>query len=352
MDLEGVRWQNSDMSSSEDAQDGWLGPCSAGSEEQFVVALRRLRERSGLTFKQIERLTAGGPLVLPASTLATALHRHTVPRPELVAALVRVCGGSPDTVSQWLALRESLVHPLGSGAEGPAPEDLTVAQELAGSEGEALGLSRTAEMTLPSRRTRPVMRRPSAGGLVVLLCVVSLAGAVGLFKLVTSSGDAARPDVVAGPADPSRDRSQLPQDARSVDGDLLKIGGLCLSEKGEHDPSGLVQLSSCGRSFPPRRLRPHGDLWRVTTVHPKFGPGCMGVVTGSTVSGAALSDDFCGQVQTDRFILQRVAGGFHLLPEHHNLCVGVTGKPRIGSPLSQLPCDDSAPGQLFTISAK
>lgn len=74
-------------------------PSSVTTEEQFVVALRRLRERSGLTYKEIERRTsAGDGLPLPASTLATALHRHTVPRREIVTALVQVCGDRKSVV--------------------------------------------------------------------------------------------------------------------------------------------------------------------------------------------------------------------------------------------------------------
>jgi hypothetical protein len=301
-------------------------PHSVASEEEFVVALRRLRERSGLTFKEVEKRTsAEGLLVLPASTLATALHRRNAPRPELVATLVRVCGGTPEVVAEWLAVRESLVHPLPTAPPASAsrtePEAETESRDVGQSSGR------------PGRRV-----------IGVLAAVLCLAAAVGAFEVIRSSGASGD----AGAGDPAP--ASVTTEARPSIGDgLLKIGGFCLSEH-DYDRTGRVYLSSCAKSFPPRQLKPYGATWRVTTDHPQFGPGCMGVVDGSTKAGADMSDDTCDGIQTDRFALDRVTGGFLLEPEHRRFCVGVTGTPKIGAKLKQLACDGQAPGQLFTIS--
>ncbi|MET8383195.1 helix-turn-helix transcriptional regulator [Streptosporangium canum] len=311
----------------------WLKPIHVASQEEFVVMLRRLREGSGLTFKQIERLTsADGPRVLPASTLATALQRHTVPRPEIVAALVQVCGGDPNVVEEWLALRNTVVHPLIEVARpldpaGPPPTP---------------PVSMTMSTSVPPRpgRRLPWNQRRLAGAVIILVVAASTSG--GAAPLAASRSNVSAFRATAAP-NPSR---------LTVPGEILKIGGLCLSEKGSKDRSGLVYLSTCTRSFPPRKLVPYGTLWRVQVEHPHFGSGCMGVVNASTAAGAALSDDMCEQLQTERFILQEMEGGYRLLPEGHDLCVGVAAAPRVGSPLLQLACDPRAPGQVFTITAE
>ncbi|MFB4311943.1 helix-turn-helix domain-containing protein [Actinomadura sp. GTD37] len=276
------------------------------TEEQFVVALRRLRERSGLTYKDIERRTsAEGGFPLPASTLATALHRNTVPRREIVATLVQVCGGD---AAPWLTTRERLLHPMPSAAPESPPEPPD-----------------DADPTPP--------RRLPTKNIAAALAVCAIAIGVVLLRSFQS------PD----------DRPQPPQALPASDS-TLELGGLCLSER-QNDQTGLVFLAHCDQSFPPRRLTRHGTFWRVTTQHPEYGPGCMGIVDASFKPGAPLSDDTCDRTQPDRFTLRKVTGGIQLRPQDRDLCVGVQGKPAVRAPVLQLPCDERAPGQLFTIPA-
>ncbi|WP_051713119.1 helix-turn-helix domain-containing protein [Spirillospora albida] len=293
--------------SGENASEAKLDPSSATTEEEFVVALRRLRERSGLTFKEIERRTsATGGYALPASTLATALHRHNAPRREMVAELVRVCGGGPEDVARWLATRERLVHPMTSEPEAPAapPETPPSTRRIS---------SRTVAATLAS------------------VAVAAITGAAYFTRPAEAPSET--PPPAAGPS------------ATTV----LKLGDLCLSER-RNDRSGRIYLTDCAKSFPPRALTRHGTLWRITTVHPQFGPGCMGVVDGSAEPGTPLSDDTCDRIQTDRFTMRRTPRGHQLLPENRDLCVGVKGTPTLNAPVLQLPCDPNAPGQLFNIA--
>ncbi|RKN43039.1 XRE family transcriptional regulator [Streptomyces hoynatensis] len=73
--------------------------------------MRALKEHSGLSLRQLgERAEERGD-VLPRSTLADVLNRSTLPRPELLAAFVRACGGGEEDVREWLAARERVAAP-------------------------------------------------------------------------------------------------------------------------------------------------------------------------------------------------------------------------------------------------
>ncbi|MER7002177.1 tetratricopeptide repeat protein [Dactylosporangium sp. NPDC000555] len=91
---------------------------TAATTEEFLALLRRLRARSGLTYRAIARRAADHGDALPASTLATMLQRSTLPRRELVVALLRACDVPRERRGAWLASWERLA---GDGAAGPAP---------------------------------------------------------------------------------------------------------------------------------------------------------------------------------------------------------------------------------------
>ncbi|NKZ06135.1 helix-turn-helix domain-containing protein [Actinomadura latina] len=293
-----------------------LDPSAATTEEQFVVALRRLRERSGLTYKEIERRTsAADGLPLPASTLATALHRRTVPRREIVATLVEVCGGD---ATRWLAARERLLHPMPPEPSAPpAPDE-------------------PAES--PTPQEDPAPPRPPRSRTTAVLAAALAVAAIAAGIVLTRPSQNSDGHSQAAPSNPPP----------AVSGAKLELGGLCLSER-PHDKTGLIYLAHCAQSFPARQLTQDGKFWRVTTQHPEFGPGCMGIVDASFKPGAPLSDDTCDRIQPDRFTLRTLAGGVQLRPQDRDLCVGVKGTPAARAPVLQLPCDDRAPGQLFTI---
>lgn len=69
---------------------------------QFVALLRRVRDQSGLTYRLIARRAEANGDVLPASTLATMLGRSTLPRRDLVVALLRACGVPSARQDRWL----------------------------------------------------------------------------------------------------------------------------------------------------------------------------------------------------------------------------------------------------------
>ncbi|WP_338119097.1 helix-turn-helix domain-containing protein, partial [Streptomyces prasinopilosus] len=88
---------------------GGSEPGGARTPAEYVGLLRRLKEHSELTYRQLEERAAERGDVLARSTLADVLRRDALPRAEVVAALVRACGPGED-VTEWLAARERLAE--------------------------------------------------------------------------------------------------------------------------------------------------------------------------------------------------------------------------------------------------
>ncbi|SBT42899.1 ATP-binding protein [Micromonospora narathiwatensis] len=102
------------------APDFGVDPTTASCPEQYVALLRRLRDQSGLAYRTIARRAQRNGDLLPASTLATMLGRSTLPRRDLVVALLRACDVPDDRSSVWLAVwaRLSAARATGRGARG------------------------------------------------------------------------------------------------------------------------------------------------------------------------------------------------------------------------------------------
>ena len=97
-------------------------PRHAASPAEFVAELRRLKAWSDLTYRRLEKEAMRRGHVLPHSTIATALKRESLPRTELVAALVSACGCDDDAVALWVAVRQRLSTGDVSGAPGTPPD--------------------------------------------------------------------------------------------------------------------------------------------------------------------------------------------------------------------------------------
>ncbi|MFF5208970.1 hypothetical protein [Streptosporangium sp. NPDC000396] len=83
-------------------------PDDATSPAEFVMALGRLRQWSGLSYRQLAAKAEASGEVLPPSTAAGALSRAMLPREELVAAFVRACGVGEAGVAHWVSVRRHL----------------------------------------------------------------------------------------------------------------------------------------------------------------------------------------------------------------------------------------------------
>ncbi|MEN3534205.1 helix-turn-helix domain-containing protein [Microbispora sp. ZYX-F-249] len=102
------------------------GPLSAPPQPEgltnpaeFVAALGRLRQWSGLTYRQLTAAAKAVGDVLPTSTIAGALGRTTLPREEFVAAFVRACGLGEAETARWVAHRKRLAAGLTPAADSP-----------------------------------------------------------------------------------------------------------------------------------------------------------------------------------------------------------------------------------------
>jgi hypothetical protein len=98
-------------------------PAAATDEATFVAALRRLKNWSGLSFRQLERTATDNGDVLPYSTAATVLSKSRLPRAEVVAAFVRACGVAD--VRPWLLARTRIADGT-AAAPAPAPHPVPV----------------------------------------------------------------------------------------------------------------------------------------------------------------------------------------------------------------------------------
>lgn len=85
-----------------------LDPSTAGSAPQLIALLREVRAGSGLSIREVSRRARNRGDWLPTSTLAAVLNRDTLPRAEVMAALVRACGGDEAAVDAWLAQRSRI----------------------------------------------------------------------------------------------------------------------------------------------------------------------------------------------------------------------------------------------------
>ncbi|MFD7713214.1 hypothetical protein [Streptomyces sp. NPDC059786] len=120
----------------------------------LVALMKRLKESSGLSYRQLEERAAERGDVLARSTLADVFARSALPRPELLAAFVRACEGE-ERLPQWLAARDrAALAPSGPAASGG----------LAASAGSAAsdGLAASAEAAATDGPTAPG-GPPSAG---------------------------------------------------------------------------------------------------------------------------------------------------------------------------------------------
>jgi hypothetical protein len=159
---------------------GELSPYEARDAAGFIESMQQLKERSGLTYRELEEQAARNGDVLARSTLADILRRTSLPRPDLLAAFVRACGDG-ERVNAWLDARDRLATTHTTAAPVPAPDFETDAQPQA----EAAAI----------RRPRWTRTRTAAAVTALTLPLLALA-AWGLLP-----GDSDEPKTPASPAD-------------------------------------------------------------------------------------------------------------------------------------------------------
>ncbi|MFI8995941.1 helix-turn-helix domain-containing protein [Streptomyces sp. NPDC053542] len=242
-------------------------PYEAQDTAEFIEAMRRLKERSGLTYRQLQEKAAGQGEPLPRSTLANALSGRSLPRPELLAAFVRACGEG-DQAAEWTRARALLAERSRTGTPHPptppSPPD--------------------SSSPRPGRRTtwRTARRSPALLTLAALLTAAAIATV-----WILASPD--RAPVTAAPHLPTGPVLLHP----------LSAPDLCLTDG--HVPDGrygsLVAVQRpCGEVAPQRtRLIPAGGgLYRIEWFRPDQGKGCLAARFEGPAAGLLEPQNDCG----------------------------------------------------------
>ncbi|MYS81137.1 XRE family transcriptional regulator [Embleya scabrispora] len=286
-----------------------------------MAALRELREWSALTYRQLAAKAEASGHVLPASTVAAALGRGTLPRADLVEALVFACGLDAEAAARWLTVREDLAAGRVSEQRAtPAPAEVP-----------------DPAPPLPTGR-RPRRLIAIAVGVAGLLIAIGVIGAV---RYGTDDGDG---DENAAFPNRVRDGFYLIKPTHIGD------GSLCLGEgrerNGRTDRPIAVQRP-CGDVVPDTYLVAVApDVYLIKWRNPVDGVGCLRVDDAILVPGALLSPGDCTGAAHERFLIEPVDPGvFRLRPVHSGLCVGILGGPHettVKAEAAQALCSGSA----------
>ncbi|MER5355440.1 XRE family transcriptional regulator [Kitasatospora sp. NPDC002551] len=306
-----MRDQGWDGDHEQGAGRGGAKPQDARDAAEFTALLRGLKERSGLSFRQLEERAAERGEVLPRSTAADLLRRDALPRPEVLLAFLHACGLEADT-DAWLAARHRIAAEPAQAPAAPA-------------------------VPPPARRSR---RR------LLPLAAVTAAALLGGGGYLLADADA---ETATRPAP---DRSVPPAGTYRI---RSEASGLCFSER-DDEGSGRVFQTACAEAVPVYSLEPLDEgVVRLRSLHPVFGYGCLGVENGSTRSAAQAEDDYCGRRGTaERFRLEPVpGGGFRIVPQHSGLCLTAPGGAAATerAPVVQLACEPAGTGQVFHFDA-
>ncbi|NUT98811.1 MAG: XRE family transcriptional regulator [Saccharothrix sp.] len=313
-------------------------PSLAASPAEFVAALERLKARSGLTYRELEERSAARGEFLRRSTIADALRRPTLPRPEFVAAFVRACGAESD-VEEWLAALARLGAPTSGAVVDPPSGDAVVES------GDAV--------VEPShdRAPEPSVRRRS---LVVLSAAVAVTVAV--VVALWPHADPDRPALDTTPTPTGQQAPSLSGWARIHPG---RAPDLCVTEG--HDSTGryhseVAVQRPCTDAEPPRTLleRVHDDLYQVKWDHPDHGIGCLTVIVGGV--GANLVEpwsDCRGERPIQLFRVEPTTSDrYRLRPAETQLCLGVRDDTETsGAEIVQETCTGAA-DQEFVIESR
>jgi hypothetical protein len=283
---------------------------------EFVVMLRELKERSGLTLRGLEDKAAAQGEVLARSTVADMLRKDTLPRPELLVAYLRACG--VDDPEPWLRARERL----------------------------AVGEVAPAARTSPGRSP---WQRPA----VVLVAVVVAALVVAAVLLRGDEPDRGAVDRTTGP-----EPALLPlvsggswASIHAADApDLCLTEGHDSTKRYEHE---VAALRPCADPGPRVLLEPVGAEFTVIKwEHPVLKEiGCLTVRRDAPAQYLLEPWDHCSDDNLDQlFRVEQVRGDrYRFRSADGAACVGLRGGAvREGAEAIREPCADE-PDQEFTV---
>jgi hypothetical protein len=299
-----------------------------------MAAMRALKNRSGLTLRQMEeRATAQGD-VLARSTVADLLRRQTLPRPELLAAFVRACG-EQDRLGDWMGAYERLVR------EATATEDSTLRDAVANA---------STPGAVPTAGRKTGVR---ASILAVVIVLAAVATAVVLLTTMTGA-PATRQGKAETPA-----AKQFPRVlALSSAGNWVRIRPartpeLCLTagkeRSGRYRSEVAVQLPCTDPGGPRTFLQPIGDdVTEIKWEHPvDKGMGCLTLRNESPAKDMLEPEEDCRiKDEAQLFRIEHfdaATDDYRLRRAHTDFCVGIGDDDTAsGAEAIQQPCSGAA----------
>ncbi|MEU8354115.1 helix-turn-helix domain-containing protein [Streptomyces sp. NPDC048845] len=339
-----------------------LSPHGARDRTEFAGLLRLLKERSGLTYRQLEERAAARGDVLPRSTLADVLAGKTAPRREQLAAFVRACGDGGRT-EEWLRAWDDLAARAAAGT-GPARQPRRDTEPEAGpgpGSGPDSGADSGAGAGAGSRRPRLAGRAP----LLLAAAGITLVAAVSVWWLTAgndperraTTGHGSDTGSTAGPASagPQDGPPKLPSGAIRIR--PLSAPDLCLTDGEVRDgryPT-LVAVQRPCDDVPPQTTvleQVGADTYRIQWHHPEFGKGCLKVLPDGPGAKLLEPRDACadadafrieasGEEDSGRYVLHADADG--------DACVGIRNSdPSEGAEAVAERCTEED-GQVFVI---
>ncbi|MEV4628131.1 helix-turn-helix domain-containing protein [Micromonospora sp. NPDC049523] len=336
-------------------------PGRADGPAEFVALLQQLKERSGCTYRQLEERAVSAGDVLPRSTIADALRRQSVPRPEVVAAFVRACGAGPEEVETWLTARDRIASasPTPSTPSAPVEPPSPAASEPlppATSESPQPAPTGPPQPDSAAPGTRSTWLRQLVVLLTTFAVLAAVAGGAWLLSQARPGGPWSSDGGTTFPPDDPRPTASTarPELSGWVRIRVADRPDRCVSEGREHTgqyPAAVAVQRACAGAEPPQTLlqRVGGEHYFIKWVHPVEGTGCLTVLTGGSVVGDMLEpwddcrEDRAAQLFRIEPVDLPVAGGYRLRPAYTDLCLGFPdGGPGSGAELLREPCTGAA----------
>ncbi|MGP3970079.1 RICIN domain-containing protein [Streptomyces sp. 6N223] len=349
-------------------EDREVRPELARDVTEFVALLRCLKDDAGLSYRRLEERAARRGEVLARSTIADALRRRSLPRPEVLAAFVRACGVADGEVQAWLDARERLAAapaPAPGRGPGPAtdadpaepaePADAADAEEPAGTADPTDSAGPPGSTAAPRRRAEPVHTLRSCRS-----CKLRLLGSLSIVLLLLTLGV-----VVVQWGDNEAAGAVGMGDAVAFDNGWFEIRPartpeLCLTEGRERSgryESAIAAQRLCAEAAPPHTyLRAVGDgYYHIEWQHPDHGRGCLTVLDGGPADDMLEPWDDCSDDRpAQRFRIELAdmppVESYRIRPESSGLCLTVSGgDTHSGAEAIQAPCDEDDQSQRFLI---
>ncbi|GGS08678.1 hypothetical protein GCM10010252_54770 [Streptomyces aureoverticillatus] len=305
-------------------ESGGLPPWQAGDTAEFLTALRQLKERSGLTYRQLEQRAAAQGEVLARSTLADVLSGKATLRPELLAAFIRACGEGGRT-AQWLAAWDTLSSrdPTVHGDDEP-----------------------------PSPGVSPRRAHGTRMWLLTSLAALSLVCATAWVVLSSGESTGGHGGNPPGPeASAFGDEATLPGGRVRIRPVLAP--DLCLTDGHVRGYEPLVAVQRpCDEVAPQETLLEPlgGSAYRIRWYHPDHGKACLKALRGKPADGLLEPWEACDQSSKFRFEPRGPDGSRQFaLRVAGQGCVGIQGaKTTEGAAALMEPCQGKR-SHLFVI---